>query len=132
LPPQQEAVMRSHLNACEPCRLDWERLSRALAEVRRQCAPSAPGLFPAVLAGIRRWEGETSQPEKGGTAVKRRVEAQIEPFLGQQAAARLLESVPDDGSNLLSTIEPVLANFLGSRAASELVGHVVEAAIMRI
>jgi hypothetical protein len=55
--------------------------------------------------------------------------AEIAPFLGERAASRLLRSVSENGQDLLSAIEPVLANFLGDKAAGELVGHLLDTAM---
>lgn len=71
----------------------------------------------------------SSRPERTGAALKQRVAKQIEPFLGPEASHRLLQQVSADGTNLLSIVEPVLAQFLGARAASELASHIVDAAI---
>jgi len=43
----------------------------------------------------------------------------------------LLRAVSGSGDDLLCTIEPVLANFLGEAAAAELVSHVAETLIVR-
>lgn len=123
--------MQDHMQTCERCQRECARLTMVLGEIRNQCAPLEPGMFPAVMADIRKWETGRLTPEEGARAVKRRVQTEIEPFLGREAAAQLLNLVPDDGSNLLSTIELVLGQFLGSRAASELMGRVVDHAIMR-
>jgi len=55
--------------------------------------------------------------------------AQLAPFLGDRAASRLLQAVSENGQDLLSVIEPVLANFLGDKAAAELVSHLVDTAM---
>jgi hypothetical protein len=60
------------------------------------------------------------------------VAAEIGPFLGKQAAQRLLDPVSDTGEDLLCSIEPVLAGFLGEEAAAELVNRVVDVAIVRL
>lgn len=67
-----------------------------------------------------------------GEALKGRVAAQIGPFLGKHAARRLLEPVSGNGEDLLCSIEPILAGFLGDEAASDLVTHVVDTVIVRI
>jgi hypothetical protein len=59
------------------------------------------------------------------------VAAEIRPFLGEGAARMLLRAVSGSGDDLLCTIEPVLANFLGEAAAAELVSHVAETLIVR-
>ena len=42
-------------------------------------------------------------------SVKWRIAATLERYLGQQAASAILLSVSEEGDNLLSSIEPVLA-----------------------
>jgi len=81
---------------------------------------------------MRNWEADRSQTDPGGLAVKGRVASAITPFLGREGMQLLLQRVSGDNRNLLSTIEPVLADFLGTRASSELVNHVVDAAMMRV
>jgi len=88
-------------------------------------AANPEALLPHLLASLRNWE--LSRP-----AVKRRVASAIEAYLGRQATERVLEPVPESGENVLSTIEPVLALFLGNRTASRLVSHVVTESIVRI
>jgi hypothetical protein len=82
-------------------------------------------LLPQVLASLRNWE--SSRP-----AVKRKVATAIEAYLGRQATERVLGPVSESGENVLSTIEPVLALFLGNRTASRLVSQVVTESIVRI
>lgn len=89
-----------------------------------------PGLLARIQNGIRNWEARRSA-DGWGAAVKDRTAREIGPFLGNNGARMLLRPVSDNGCNLLSTIEPVLADFLGNRAASELVSRVVEVAIVR-
>ena len=64
------------------------------------------------------------------TEMKSRVALEIGRFLGSNGARILLQPVAENGGNLLSTIEPVLAEFLGPRAASELVSRVVDTSIV--
>jgi hypothetical protein len=82
-----------------------------------------------VLAGIGQWESRRLDSQRRGEALKGRVAAEIGPFLGRRATRRLLDPVSSGGENLLCTIEPVLAHFLGEKAASELVSHVVDAIV---
>jgi len=90
-----------------------------------------PGLLSRIQNRIRTWEARRSA-DGWGAAAKERTAREIGPFLGNNGARILLRPVSDNGCNLLSTIEPLLANFLGKRAASELVSRVVEVAIVRI
>ncbi len=111
-----------HLAKCEDCRLLAARLRLHAAPVEKwQVRP-----VEEVLSGIRRWAADQSaEPD----TVKMRVAAEIGRYLGPRAAGRILEKVLD--RNLLSSIEPVLADFLGRRAAQHLVEHVVDRAIVR-
>jgi hypothetical protein len=72
---------------------------------------------------------ERTKPDWRGATLQLKVAAEIAPFLGHRAAGRLLRSVSQNGQDLLCVIEPVLANFLGDRAAAELVSHLVDTAI---
>ena len=114
--------VKKHLAKCEDCRLLAARLRLHAPPVEKwQVRP-----VEQVLSGIRRWAADrNTEPD----AVKIRVAAEIGRYLGPRAAGRILENVPD--RNLLSSIEPVLADFLGRRAAQHLVEHVVDRAIVR-
>jgi len=127
LPPEREAAIRIHLAGCRSCLADYRRLCRPPAEPTH---PPDPRLLARIRSSIRNWEAQRSAAG-WGEAVKFRTAREIGPFLGNNGARILLRPVSDDGCNLLSTIEPVLGEFLGKRAASELVSRVVEAAIMR-
>jgi hypothetical protein len=61
--------------------------------------------------------------------LRRKLVLELAPFIGDAATAKLLAAVSEDGRDLLSTLEPVLARFLGISAAAELVNHLVESAI---
>jgi len=78
-----------------------------------------------VLARIRLaiddWKTAPA-PGRTGETLKLRVAHEIAPYLGALASRRIVTGVADTGENLLSTVEPVLALFLGSRAAARLVG----------
>jgi hypothetical protein len=89
-----------------------------------------PEMLADILAGARNRNAARSRPDGCGEPLKVRVAREIGPFLGGRAARILLQLVSEDGKDLLSTIEPVLAHFLGDQAASDLVNHVVDAAIV--
>jgi hypothetical protein len=95
------------------------------------CAGHETGRFADVLAGIQSWESAAAQSGPFHEGIKRRVSAKVKRYLGPGATDKLLQSVSGDGGDLLSTVEPVLALFLGRKAASSLVSHVVDAAIVR-
>jgi hypothetical protein len=117
------------LNLCDECRLELHRLRYAVG-----CAPE-PELDDSVLARLRdameAWERSQQQSSRNGSHVKLRVATEIAPFLGPQATNAILKTVTETDDNLLSTLEPVLGLFLGNRAASRLVGHVVDSALIR-
>jgi hypothetical protein len=128
LSPQVEKTVSRHLKACETCRLEFRRLSAALD----MPAPPAPADdVGGLLSRLRTWESGESQPERNSEALKRRVAGSIEPYLGKAAADALLQPVREDGRDLLSNVAPVLAVFLGRRAAGNLVSCVVDTAIVR-
>ncbi len=120
------------MGECEHCRLKVQmRRERSSSGPPEQPRQADEELLADVLSGIRRWEADRTRPDRSGDAVKRRVAYEVGPYLGPQATQRLLESVSAEGENLWSTVEPVLALFLGSRAASTLVTHVIDQAIVR-
>ena len=79
------------------------------------------GLLGGILAGIESWKSVPSRNK----ALKERVGSDLAPFLGGRAMEQLLSAVSEEGDNLLSTVEPVVALFLGCRAASALIDHIV-------
>ena len=84
-----------------------------------------------ILSAIRRWSERRQQEDPGDVIVKRRVADEIGGYLGPSATGRILEQVTDRGK-LFPAIEPVLAIFLGSRAATCLIQRVIDTAIVRI
>lgn len=121
---QRNAVLVSHLDCCTPCRREFERL-RNSAEGRREEIPDG-GLLTQMRSALHLWEAHATDG-----AAKGRVATRIAPFLGNAATDKILQPVPDSGENLLSTVEPVLALFLGNRAAAHLVNRVVDTALLR-
>src|SRR5262245_22458249 len=84
-----------------------------------------------ILSAIRRWSERRQQEDPGDAIVKRRVADEIGGYLGPSATGRILEQVTER-SKLFPAVEPVLAIFLGSRAAALLLHRIVETAIVRI
>ena len=125
----QTRSVQSHLDQCDDCRLELRRLQYALGD-QQALAPDGTGLA-RVRSAIQKWEGSASQTGRTGAPVKRRVAHEIAPFLGPEATDSILQPVAPGGENLLSSIEPVLALFLGGRAAARLVTYVVDAALIR-
>lgn len=89
-------------------------------------------ILERVLSGMRDAEARTAQPGQTPADIKLRVAGEVGPFLGDHATQTILSTVSPGGDNLLSSVEPVLALFLGSRAAARLIDHVVERAIMNV
>ena len=84
----------------------------------------------AIHARIRKWQDARSRPE-WRQALRTRTSDEVSCFLGEGAARIVLQPVAEDCRNLLSTIEPVLAQILGDRAAAAVVGRVTNSAIVR-
>jgi hypothetical protein len=89
-------------------------------------------MWEGVQSKIRQWKASQSKPELSAEAVRRRVADQVGLFLGSQATRKVLEPASPNNQNLLSLLEPVLAEFLGSGAAAALVNHVIDTAIVKI
>lgn len=128
LTPQQESGIWSHLKECDTCRFEYRSLCDAAGIARSDASPS-PQMLTGLLGEMRRWKATHALT---GDALKRRVLKEVAPFLGHRAAGKIMQPVAEDCHNLLSIIEPVLAQFLGNRAASELVSHIVDVAIVRV
>ena len=62
--------------------------------------------------------------------VKVRVAAELGPYFGS-TTRKVLKDVLTEGGNLLSTVEPALALFVGVKAAERLVTHIVDVSIVR-
>ena len=131
-----QGSVKAHVSQCERCRWELDRFESALFEIREQAAtpsqskPLNPDLLNGIRGAIRKWEAEKTRPEHSAEALKQRVAREIEPYLGPQASRKVLQSVSSDGQNLLNTVERILCNFLGEQAASDLVSHVVNSAII--
>lgn len=117
-----------HLNRCDECRLEFHRLQYVTESPRE--VPEG-GLPARMQAAMEQWENSAEERGRTGEQVRRRVATEIGPFLGAQATDAILQTVSDRADNLLTNLEPVLGLFLGARAASRLVGHVVDAALVR-
>ena len=125
---QMRKTVSQHLMACDECRLNLQRLSAT--ELTTAPAVTADDVN-SLLGRLRAWDRGASLPARTGEALKRQVAGVIEPYLGKRAADTLLQSVREDGRDLLSNVAPLLTTFLGRRAAGHLVSHVVETAIVR-
>ncbi len=91
---------------------------------------SEPALLNSILSGIRSWKAEHAPSRVDPEVVKRRVGSKIDPYLGHPATGRILSAVSPACDDLLTNVEPVLALFLGCRAASSLVSHIVTGSLM--
>ncbi len=90
------------------------------------------GQIAGLVAKMRAWEAARGGPDKMSEEVQGRVAQALQAYLGPKGTRDVLHRVSRDGSDLLSVIEPVLGLFLGRKAASELVTHIVDRAIVRI
>jgi anti-sigma factor RsiW len=129
LPAARSGTVSAHLERCQECRLEVYRLRIATQAAAASAVPASSGPEPAlekVLAGIRAWDAAAHTPGRPA-ALRRRVADEVAPYLGPQGAETVLASVSDGNADLLSNIEPVLALFLGCRAAASLVDHIVDA-----
>jgi hypothetical protein len=135
LPGARDKAVRAHLAACPLCRGEYERIYLAIAlahqEERAGLSPAASELLARIRTGIEQWQADKQRPEGAAEALKDSVVGQLAPYLGDSGARRLLQTVSPDGHDLFSAIEPVLANFLGDRAASQLVNTIVDTKVMR-
>jgi anti-sigma factor RsiW len=136
LPLARTRAIASHLKACEACRVEYERLLEAL-QPQSDAGPAATSLadtaqLASLLANVRAWETARGGPEKLSPAVQDRVAEALQTYLGARGTGDVLLRVSPDGSDLLSVVEPVLGLFLGCKAASALVTHIVDRAIVRI
>jgi hypothetical protein len=85
----------------------------------------------SILSEVHTWEADQQANGPAIGEIKSRVVRELAPYLGVRAADRILERVSGEGDDLLARIESALALFLGERAAEELTGHIVDAAIVR-
>ncbi len=128
LAPRARAVIVSHLNSCQPCRLMCDGLANdSKADEPDDAAPDE--MMAAILGSIKQWNSRQSSG-CSGPGLKSRVAKEIAPYLGERAANQLLATVSDTGHDLLSTIEPLLGEFLGPKAAADLVTRLVDRAIV--
>ena len=104
--------------------------SKVAGQPSEGAPPQTESMFAEIQNAIRNWESRPA-PNRGGAAMRGEVARKIAPFLGPRASAHILSGVSGNGEDLLSTIEPVLALFLGNRAASRLVDRIVDSVLVR-
>jgi hypothetical protein len=112
--------------------VEYDRLCAARDWVRNQAGGNGPALeegLAALQARMRELIFQKADADRRGGELRERVLAEIAPFLGFRAANRLLRSVSGNGQDLLRTVGPILANFLGDRAAAEVVSHLADTAM---
>jgi hypothetical protein len=86
-----------------------------------------PDLLADVLSRARDWNAG-HEPAK----TREVLTDGVRPYLGDRATDRLVSGAAPDGHDLLSSVEPVLAIFLGRRAAGRLVTRVFNRALVRL
>ena len=127
LPEDERKAVETHLAACRQCRQEMERIASAI-QGDEGPAPSVEDL----LANLNRLRSSLEQPGVSGAALKQRVKSELIPYIGAEAADRILQPVSPGGENLLSTIESTLRLFLGKAATARVVSRIVDRAIVRI
>ncbi len=89
--------------------------------------PLPPQALETLRARLQELIAERARPHRADEIQQKLVYA-LAPFLGPLAAGRLFP-LSGDSRDLLPIVEPVLINFLGERAAAELVGHLIDTAM---
>jgi len=79
-----------------------------------------------VLSRARDWNASQKPAE-----TKEFLTDCVRPYLGARATEGLVAAAAPDGHDLLSSVEPVLAIFLGKRAAGRLVTRVFDRTLVR-
>ena len=120
-----------HLAGCAACQQEYECLRISIEYAPpTDCAENTDRVNASdsdtLLRRLRTWENSGRQIE----VLKRRIAAELAPYVGQAGADTLLLPVQDDGRDLLSNVVTLLTAFLGRRAAANLVTRVVEKAIV--
>jgi hypothetical protein len=87
---------------------------------------AGPDLLADVLARARDWNAG-QEPAK----TKEVLTDGVRPYLGARATETIVSGAAPDGHDLLSSVEPVLAIFLGRRAAGRLVTRVFDRVLVR-
>ena len=128
LPSDQQASLESHLARCAECSVEANRLKASMSAPASAPARSLPS---SVLEEIRSWEDAHTDRDSGVSEIKARVEGEIAPYIGSASAARIMERISPDGTDLLARIEAVLTLFLGGTAAAELTSRIVDRSIVR-
>jgi len=120
--------MKQHLAGCSACRPVFERLQGSMED--GEPLPTKPVDSSRLLTRIRAWDTNGDRSGHHGAALKGRIAVELAPYVGRAGADTLLRPVQDDGRDLLSTVAPFLAMFLGRRAAGIIITRVVEKTIV--
>lgn len=127
MPPARKRQWEEHLRTCPVCAARRARMQEASGA---DADGAAGEMLSRIRGAIGQWSARRAR-EDNIPAVKGRVAAEIAPYLGPRASGWILEAVSESADNLLSKVGPVMALFLGERAASRFVDHVVEDVLVR-
>lgn len=128
----------SHLQNCAGCRsklrqarAEMERFSRLeTSEAAGQTSGTASAAQPdlgAILAGIRRWQAANQSVGGGRPGLDRQIVKELDVYLGTRAATMAGQLPLASGEQgMMSAAEPLLAAFLGRKAASALLDQILE------
>jgi hypothetical protein len=134
LPAVRENLLRAHLADCESCRAEYARVQLAIASAQGEEQGTTPGrveLLSKIQASIQQWQAGVPDAAGAAEGLKQAVMEHLVPYLGDRGARQVMQGISPDGHDMLSAIEPVLANFLGYRAAAQLVNVIVETKLVR-
>ena len=131
LPDARARRVRQHLAGCGLCRQEFERVRLSIEGVAPAEDATAEDSDP-LLNRLRNWETARAKSGRDIEILKRTIATELAPYVGQQGADALLRPVHDDGHDLLSNVAPLLAMFLGRRAARILITRLVEKSIVGI
>ncbi len=125
LEPGREARLRRHLQRCPRCRLRQERLDvcrKRLAEAMRSepAASPAEGGAKRLLSLLRDGSWLETAEQRLLDDVRRRLVAELRPYVGAQAAAVEEEDAQARGGHAEERLLRLASVFLGREAAAVL------------
>lgn len=123
---REARTVQKHLETCPDCRAEVDRLRRTMEIIDQYPVPPVGD----VLARMREWLDRRSG-HPAANSRRQVVVAAIQPFLGANGAQTVIGRVSPGDADLISTVEPVLADFLGRRTAQILVDGIIDVAITR-
>jgi len=130
LPTEKLAEIAAHVSRCPECGLEADRLRAAneagAAAFGATGAVPGPEHLEQILSRIRDW-AKASEPEK--VRARRRVAEMLSPYFGSAGAWQVVQPLREGSGELLGSIEPVLATFLGEKAAAKLMTDIVDAVL---